>query len=77
MPKNRITVKNELPELLEAVCNHPDCEDWLKDAIWDAVNNQNIYVTYEADYWRSQLNAMRQKPTEEPQDVLNSEVLSD
>ena len=48
-----IRVKNELPELLEAVCYHEDCPTWLKDAIWDAVNNQDQICIFTADYWRT------------------------
>ena len=58
MTNKYIRVKNELPELLEAVCHHADCENWLKDGIWDLVNNQNLAVTFTADYWRAQLNAI-------------------
>jgi hypothetical protein len=55
---NMIRVKNELPELLEAVCHHEDCPDWLKDAIWDAFNEQNIGVSFTASWWRHMLESM-------------------
>lgn len=35
-----IRIKNELPELLEAVCRHDDCPNWLSDEIWNAFNNR-------------------------------------
>ena len=53
-----IRIKNELPELLEAVCYHKDCPNWLKDAIWDAVNNQDQTCIFTADYWRSRFESM-------------------
>ena len=58
MPNKYIRVKNELPELLEAVCAHPDCRAWLKDAIWDAFSAQDLDVTFTAAYWRSSLEAI-------------------
>ena len=57
-----IKIKNELPELLEAVCNHKDCPEWLMDAIWDAINNQTMLCTYSADFWRAQFEAIPPKP---------------
>jgi hypothetical protein len=53
-----IKIKNELPELLEAVCRHRDCEDWLRDAIWDAFNNQTMSVLFTASYWRTSMEAI-------------------
>jgi hypothetical protein len=47
-----IRIKNELPELLEAVCTHEDCPDWLSEAIWDAVNYKNGKMSYSVDYFR-------------------------
>lgn len=49
----RITINNELPDLINAICQHPDCEDWLRDAIWDAFNNQNQGVVYSLSYWNA------------------------
>ncbi len=69
---NTIKIKNELPELLEAVCNHPDCKDWLTDAIWEAMNNQNIRVNYSATFWRAQFEAMYES---DPADALDAEVI--
>jgi hypothetical protein len=66
MKKNStIRVKNEMPELLEALCEHPDCPDWLKDGIWDVFNDQSITVSYKAAYWRSMLNDMVNQPRED------------
>jgi hypothetical protein len=67
-----IKIKNKLPELLEAVCNHADCPEWLTDAIWDAFNNQHIAANYSATFWRAQLEAMFVPKTV---DTLNAEVL--
>ena len=53
--KNTLRLKNELPELLEAVCLHKDCPEWLALAIWDACAEQNLAVIFTADYWRSRL----------------------
>ncbi|HSK72309.1 MAG TPA: hypothetical protein VK892_11470 [Pyrinomonadaceae bacterium] len=58
MKNSTIRVKNELPELLEAVCAHPDCPDWLKEGIWDVVSGQNQSVLFTATYWRSAFEAI-------------------
>ncbi len=58
MKNNRITIKNELPELLEAICTHPDCPEWLQDAIWESFQNRTDLVIYTASWWRSQFDAM-------------------
>jgi hypothetical protein len=61
MPAKTIKLKNELPELLEAVCNHPDWEDWLKDAVWDAVSDRDQGVTYSPNWWRACLGAIKER----------------
>lgn len=53
-----IRIKNELPELLEAVCIHDNCPEWLRDAIWEAFNNQSSNLIYTADWWRGQLESI-------------------
>jgi hypothetical protein len=72
---NTIKIKNELPELLEAVCNHEDCPEWLTDAIWDAFNNQTMYCTYSADFWRAQFESIAPRPrtATAPNDALGKE----
>lgn len=52
-----IKVKNELPELLEALCNHDDCPDWLSDEIWDAFNDRNNSSPLSANYFRYLMEA--------------------
>ena len=59
-PRKRITLKNELPELIEAVCNHEHCPKWLYDGIWDLFNEQNQCVNYSATYWRAAFEAIRE-----------------
>lgn len=49
----------KLPELLEAVCTHPDCPGWLQDAIWDAFGNQPLGITFTAAYWQGQFDSMK------------------
>lgn len=56
--KNNITVKNDLPHLLEALCEHPDCPDWLQDAIWEAFNNQDHNVIFTAAFWKAQFESI-------------------
>jgi hypothetical protein len=53
MKNNTITIKNELPELLEAVCEHPKCPEWLKHDIWDSFTEHHGAITYKADWWRA------------------------
>ncbi len=41
MNKQKIVrIKNELPELVEAICMHKDCPEWLYDGIWDLINDK-------------------------------------
>lgn len=47
-----ITIKNELPELLATVCNHPDCPSWLSGEIWDSFNNRMLDFEYTANFFR-------------------------
>ncbi len=69
-------IKNDLPELLEAVCNHKDCPEWLSDAIWDAVSERSTQIVYSALQWRAHFEAMPPEDEEEtdekklPQNVL-------
>jgi hypothetical protein len=58
MKNNTIKIKNELPELLEAVCDHKDCPEWLKDGIWELFSNQTQSVVYSASWWRCQFEAI-------------------
>ncbi len=53
-----ITIKNELPELLEAVCEHPKCPEWLKHDIWDSFSNRNTSLSYKAAHWASVLDGL-------------------
>lgn len=53
-----IQVRNKLPFLLEAVCLHEECPDWLRNAIWDAVADQSQAVIYTATHWESQFESI-------------------
>ncbi len=35
----KIKVKNTVPHLLSAVCNHEDCPEWLKGKIWNTLTD--------------------------------------
>lgn len=83
---NTIRVKNELPELLEAVWNHDDCPEWLAEAIWDAFSNRDMKMIGTANYWRSQFESMytaaevaerRECIASLENKVLDAEVLND
>ena len=74
MNNNTIKVKNAIPELLEAVCQHSECPDWLKDGIWDAFANQDIRESHTASYWRGQLESMPENYPQK-QDVVQFQVL--
>lgn len=67
MKRNMIRIKNELPELLEALCTHPDCPDFIQDAIWDAVSDRATSVTFSAAHWRAQFESIKAaaRPDEE------------
>jgi hypothetical protein len=65
MRSQYVKIKNELPELIEAVCNHPDCPDWLADGIWDAFDNQDRGVVFSAAYWRASLEMIAVSRTPE------------
>ena len=60
MKKNTTMIKNELPELLDAVFDHPDAPEFLKDAIFDAFNERGAPI--DAQYWRYMLEATKQEP---------------
>jgi hypothetical protein len=75
-----IKIKNKLPELLEAVCNHKDCPEWLQDGIWDLFGNQHHRVTFTANYWRSQFESMFEREpvldtVDDVADALDAEVM--
>jgi hypothetical protein len=81
--KNNITIKikNELPELIEAVCLHKDCPEWLKDGIWDTFSEQNTALTFSATFWRAQLEGMEEayepelKTVDSVTNPLDAEIL--
>jgi len=50
--ENTITINNELPELLEAVCSHDDCPSWLRNVIWDGFNDRIDGLSLTASYFR-------------------------
>lgn len=76
MKKNTtIRIKNELPELLEAVCYHDDCPEWLRDAIWDAFNGQEMCISFSASWWRVQFESLVHKPTNQESENTNSNVV--
>ncbi len=56
---NTIRIKNELPELLEAVCGHTDCPEWLSDGIWDSINDKGGAVLYTANHFRAALESVK------------------
>lgn len=74
-------VKNNLPELLEAVCTHEDCPDWLSGMIWDKLNDRSQFDAYSASYFRHMLENIAEQS--EPQshitsnNILDAEVLND
>lgn len=63
-----IKIKNELPEILEALCNHPDCPEWLSEGIDNLFSEAAPEVNYSADYWRWQTESLTQN-------VLDAEVI--
>ncbi len=38
--ENKSHIKMGLPEMLAAVCDHPDCPEWLRAVIWDGFNDR-------------------------------------
>lgn len=73
-----IKVKNTLPDLLEAVCQHKDCPDWLSDGIWDLVNDQPSSTVFTSSYWQYAFDAIeeRRQRREEPETPKSSNVLN-
>lgn len=67
---NNITIKNELPDLCAALCNHPECPDWLQNAVWDAINERNHTIVYSVEYFRYAFGAINAD-----EQVLDSEVI--
>jgi hypothetical protein len=37
--QKKTKVKNTVPHLLSAVCNHEDCPSWLRSLIWNALSD--------------------------------------
>ena len=69
--KARITIKNKVPEILEALCENTDCPGWLKNDIWDSFNNVTSGdVSYKASFWR---HILRSAPLEDRRDLPASE----
>lgn len=59
MNKQKIEgINNELPELLEAVCNYKDCPEWLSTGIWDLINDKGGAVLYTANHFRAALESI-------------------
>lgn len=50
-----IRVKNTVPYLLEALCEHPECPDWLSEDLWDLISNKSPGIRHDAEYWDWQL----------------------
>ncbi len=51
-------IKNALAELLEAVCGHTDCPEWLAVGIWDLINDKGGAVLYTANHFRAALESV-------------------
>ena len=68
-----IRIKNELPELLEAVCSHSDCPEWLSDGIWDLIHNQPQVALFSALAFRATFEAINESAV----GVLSAEVLNE
>jgi hypothetical protein len=64
-------IKNELPELLEAVCGHPDCPEWLYDGVWDLIGDKGGAVLYTANHFRAALEAVEVSEQWEQERQLN------
>lgn len=80
MKKKTMTVKNEVPEILELLMNHPDCPEWLSMLIGDEMNNR-ILIKDQASWFRFCLNNIeenRRTVVHYPNriaEILDSEVL--
>ncbi|HEX8286785.1 MAG TPA: hypothetical protein VF556_02250 [Pyrinomonadaceae bacterium] len=66
MENSTITIKNELPELLEAVCNHADCPGWLQDVIWNGFNNRIDATGLSAHWFRYALGELKDSNENSP-----------
>ena len=76
--KNNNTANHDLPELLSKVCNQDDCPEWLKDAIWETINNKTQLDAYTPGYFREMLDNISEREAERgalnDADILESEV---
>lgn len=70
--KSKIKVKNTFPHLLAAATNHPDCPEWLRSKIWNALDNNSNIPPDSADFY-----ALMLKYSIVPNDVesIRSEVI--
>ena len=54
--------KNDIPVLLGQLCTRPDCPDWLKEGIWDAVNEAvNISgrkISFNEAHWQREFEIL-------------------
>lgn len=56
--KKNITVKNDLPHLIAALWDHPECPAWLQDVIWDGIDKRIDGGTkMTPTYWASMLES--------------------
>jgi hypothetical protein len=73
--KRNISIKNELPDILETLCYHPECPDWLRHGIWELFNECGGNVVYTANYWLAQLDALDSVNVRRLEAKLNHEEL--
>jgi hypothetical protein len=49
----------DIPDMLEELCSHSECPEWLRDGIWDLVNDAanrgGRTIRFDAEHWRHEL----------------------
>lgn len=71
---NTIRLQNTLPHLLEAVCSHADCPDWLRGDLWDLINNHDSAVRFDAEFWDWVLKSSEYGKEREIEEAFDEEV---
>lgn len=54
-----LVIKNDVPNLLHALCNHQHCPEWLRGLIWDEMNERVESNAYSLGYLTYLFNASR------------------
>ena len=68
--------EKRVPDLLEELCSHSECPEWLRDGIWDLVNDAandgGRPIRFDAEHWRHEFEAIEDSPVLDRADLYLS-----